>query len=72
MRSLRAGLLRLPQVTQTTWGWRSTALQDLNEVVVFGDDHGLHLTSLLENLGVLGSEKAKVLNVHRSALTKVT
>jgi hypothetical protein len=53
-------------------GWRSTALQDLNEVVVFGDDHGLHLTSLLENLGVLGSEKAKVLNVHRSALTKVT
>jgi hypothetical protein len=53
-------------------GWRSTALQDLNEVVVFGDDHSSHLASPLENLRILGSEKTKILNVYRSALTKVT
>jgi hypothetical protein len=53
-------------------GWRSMALQDLNEVVVFGDDHSFRLTSLLENLRILGSEKTKILNVYRSALTKVT
>jgi len=72
MSSLRAGLLRLPQVTQTTWGWWSAALQDLDKVVVFGDDHGFHLTSLLENLRVLGAEEAKILNVYRPALTEVT
>jgi hypothetical protein len=53
-------------------GWRSTALQDLNKVVVFGDDHSFYLTSLRENLRILGSEKIKILNVYRSALTKVT
>lgn len=52
--------------------WRSTALQDLNEVVVFGNDHSSRLASLLENLRILGSEKTKLRNVHRSALTKVT
>jgi hypothetical protein len=36
-------------------GWRSTALQDLDEVAVFGDNHSFHLTSFLENLWILGS-----------------
>jgi hypothetical protein len=52
-------------------GWWSTALQDLDKVVVFGDDHGFHLTSLLENIPVLGTEEAKILNVYRPAFTKV-
>jgi predicted phosphodiesterase len=53
-------------------GWRSTTLQDLNKVVVFGNDHSFHLTSLLEDLRILSSEKTKVFYVHRSALTKIT
>ena len=52
-------------------GWRSTALQDLNEVVVFSDDYSFHLASLLENLRIFGSEEIKILNVYRSTLTKV-
>jgi hypothetical protein len=53
-------------------GWRSTALQDLNKVAVFGDDHSVLLTSLLEDLRIFGSEKTKIPNVYRSALSKVT
>lgn len=44
----------------------------MDKVVIFGDDHSFHLTSLLENLPVLGTEEAKILNVYRPALTKVT
>jgi hypothetical protein len=39
----------------------------LNKVVVFGDDHSVHLMmSLLENFRILGSEKTKILYVYRS------
>jgi hypothetical protein len=51
--------------------WRSTALQDLDKIVVLGDDHGLYLASLLENLRILGLKKAKILNMSRTALAKV-
>jgi len=35
----------------------------LNKINVFGDDHSVHLASLLENLRILSREETKILNV---------
>jgi hypothetical protein len=50
---------------------RSTALQDLNEVIVLGNDYGRLLPSLLEDLRVFGLEKAEIGEMDGAALTYV-